>query len=205
MRADEASVAALKAVMSPHDGADERVDWAAVGQAWGVRFPADYMAFMATYGAGGIDEAFSVLAPEASTEPPEGSGFGSAAGETGIMRSIWSTEGGPTGVEAGPDSVIAWGVSCGADILGGLTVDEDPDKWPVLVWERHGSPNWQLYDCGMAEFLRRLFTGGFDRCPLSDASLWGEPSPHFVHWREEQRRIEERLDPYTGEPLSWSF
>ncbi|MFE7633517.1 MULTISPECIES: hypothetical protein [Kitasatospora] len=205
MEAGEASVAALKAVMSPHDGADEQVDWAAVGQAWGVRFPADYVAFMATYGAGGIDEAFGVLAPEASTAPPEGPGFGSAAGETAILRSLWSTEGGPAGVEAGPDSVIAWGVSCGADILGWLTVDDDPDRWPVLVWERHGSPNWQLYDCGMAEFLRRLFTEGFDRCPLSDASLWGDPSPHFVHWREERRRIEERLDPYTGEPLSWSF
>ncbi|GLW04645.1 hypothetical protein Slala05_82750 [Streptomyces lavendulae subsp. lavendulae] len=33
-----------------------------------------------------------------------------------------------------------------------------------------------------------------------DASLWGEHPPHFVHWREEQRRLESGIDPYTGEP-----
>ncbi|MFG2986407.1 hypothetical protein ACGFYQ_35025 [Streptomyces sp. NPDC048258] len=52
----------------------------------------------------------------------------------------------------------------------------------------------------MVEFLRRLFVEGFDKCPLSDASLWGERAPHFVHWREEQRRWESGIDPYTGEP-----
>ncbi|WP_327132404.1 hypothetical protein OG311_16380 [Streptomyces sp. NBC_01343] len=155
---------------------------------------------MSTYGAGGIDEALSVLTPEATTQPPAGPGFGSMAGETAIMRQIWATDGGPGGITASPDSVIAWGVSCGADILGWVTVDEDPDNWPVIVWERHGSPHWKIYDCGMVEFLRRLFAEGFVECPLSDTSLWGAPAPHFVHWREEQRRRESGIDPYTGEP-----
>ncbi|WP_212765743.1 hypothetical protein [Streptomyces sp. PKU-MA01144] len=200
MPSEGTALTALTTVMSPQEGADEQVDWGAMRRAWGVDFPSDYIAFMGTYGAGGIDDALSVLTPEASTQPPDGPGFGSMAGETAIMRQIWESEGGPDGVAAGPDHVLAWGVSCGADILGWLTVDEDPDKWPVIVRERHGWPHWKIYDCGMTEFLRRLFTKGFDDCPLSDASLWGEPTPHFLHWREEQRRWECGIDPYTGEP-----
>ncbi|MFD8081545.1 hypothetical protein ACFV4F_07585 [Kitasatospora sp. NPDC059722] len=203
MTTEEAPITALTAVMSPRDGADEQVDWTAVGQAWGVGFPSDYMAFMAVYGAGGVDESVGIHVPEATTQPPEGPGFGSMAGETAIMRRLWSDDGGPAGVDATPASVIAWGTSSGADMLGWLTTGSDPDTWPVLVWKRHGSPQWQIHDCGMTEFLRRLFTRDFADCPLSDASLWGDPSPHFVHWREERRRYEAGIDPYTGQLLPW--
>jgi hypothetical protein len=156
MPSGEAVLAALMAVMAPHDGADEQVEWDAMRRAWGVGFPSDYVAFMGLYGTGGIDGALSVLTPEASTKPLDGAGLGGMAAETANLRHI--------------------------------------------LWERHGWPHWKTYDCGMAEFLRRLFTRGFDACPLSDASLWGEPSPKFVHWREEQRRWESGIDPYTGEP-----
>ncbi|MCX4462469.1 SMI1/KNR4 family protein [Streptomyces sp. NBC_01728] len=200
MPPERTALAALTTVMPPHDGADEQVDWDAMRRAWGVGFPSDYIAFMSTYGGGGIDDVLGILTPEASTQPPDGPGFGSMSGETAIMRQTWQFEGGPDKVDASPDSVLAWGVSCGADILGWLTTDDNPDKWPVIVWERHGWPHWRIYDCGMAEFLRRLFTKGFEECPLSVVSLWGEPSPHFIHWREEQRRRESGIDPYTGEP-----
>ncbi|MFG2986406.1 hypothetical protein ACGFYQ_35020 [Streptomyces sp. NPDC048258] len=118
MPSGETHLAALLPVMPAHDGADEQVDWDELRQAWRVGFPSDYRAFMAAYGAGGIDDAFSVLTPEATAQPPDAAGFGSMAGETAIMRHIWATEGGPDGLTASPDSVIAWGVSCGADILG---------------------------------------------------------------------------------------
>lgn len=193
-------LAALIAVMPPDDGADEQVDWDAMRRAWGLAFPSDYVAFMATYGAGGIDDAFGVLAPEAAVEPTNGQELGSMSGETATTRRTWADEGGPDGAAAGPEAVLAWGVSCGADILGWLTVDDNPDRWPVIVWERHGRPHWKIYDFGMAEFLRRLFTKDFDECPLGDASLWGEPSPRFLHWREEQRRWDSGTDPCTGEP-----
>jgi hypothetical protein len=200
MPSGETVLAALMAVMPPDDGADEQVDWEAMRRAWGVGFPSDYIAFMGLYGAGGIDDVLGVLTPEASPKPLDGPGLAGMAAETANLRHMWETEGGPDGIDAGPDAVVAWGVSCGADVLGWLTVDDNPDNWPVILWERHGWPHWKTYDCGMAEFLRRLFARGFEACPLSDASLWGEPSPKFVHWREEQRRWESGIDPYTGEP-----
>lgn len=129
--------------MPPHDGADEQVDWDAIRRAWGVGFPSDYIAFMSTYGAGGIDDALSVVTPEASTQPADSPDLGGMAAETANMRHMWESDGGPNEVDAGPDSVVAWGVSCGADILGWLTLDHDPNKWPVVVWERHGWPHWK--------------------------------------------------------------
>ncbi|GGZ60962.1 hypothetical protein GCM10010387_63300 [Streptomyces inusitatus] len=192
---EHSPIAALMAVMSPHDGVDERIDWAAAGAEWGVSsFPADYRAFMAAYGSGGIDDAFSVLAPGGSKE------HGGMAEETGTLRLTWEREGGPAGVEATADRAVAWGVSCGADVLGWLTDDGDPDAWPVVVWERHGWPHWKVYDFGMAEFLRRVFAGEFPECPLSDASLWRESAPHFVNRRLEKERWDAGVNPYTGEP-----
>ncbi|MFD4833773.1 SMI1/KNR4 family protein [Streptomyces uncialis] len=199
MPSEETDLAAIQAVMPSHDGADEQVDWDAMRRGWRVGFPSDYRAFMAVYGAGDIGGALGVLTPE-GTAAPDDTGIGTMPGETATMRHLWQPEGGPAGVDADPGSVLAWGVSCGADILGWLTADEDPDRWPVVVWERHGWPHWKMYDCGMVEFLRRLFAQGFDECPLSDASLWGEPAPHFIHWREIDRRRAAGIDPYTGEP-----
>lgn len=85
-----------------HDGADEQVDWDALRGAWRVGFPSDYRAFMTTYGAGGIDDAFSVLTPEAATQPAFGQELGSMAGETATMRHLWATEGGPDGTTMRP-------------------------------------------------------------------------------------------------------
>lgn len=85
MPSEEIHLTALLSVMSAHDGADEQVDWDELRRAWRVGFPSDYRAFMAAYGAGGIDDAFGVLTPEATTQPPEGPGIGSMAGETAGM------------------------------------------------------------------------------------------------------------------------
>ncbi|MFF8960257.1 SMI1/KNR4 family protein [Streptomyces sp. NPDC014894] len=197
---EESPLSALMAVMSPRDGADDRVDWAAAREEWGVSFPSDYIAFMAAYGSGGIDDAFSVLAPALAEDSPWNAEYDGMAAETRNLRFTWRRERPPEGVAADPDRLIAWGVSCGADILGWVTDDGDPDAWPVVVWERHGSPTWKVYDMGMAEFLRRVFRRGFPECPLSDLSLWGEPAPHFVHWRVERQRWESGFNPYTGKP-----
>ncbi|WP_406466421.1 hypothetical protein OH738_39900 [Streptomyces hirsutus] len=75
----------------------------------------------------------------------------------------------------------------------------NPDQWPVIVWRGHGNPRWALFNCGRAEFLRRLVTAEFDACPLSDLSLWGRVGA-FVHHEEQERRFHAGLDPMTGEP-----
>ncbi|MFE3387062.1 hypothetical protein [Streptomyces anulatus] len=64
---------------------------------------------------------------------------------------------------------------------------------------RDGFSRWTSYECGMVEFLRRVFSGELEACPLSDATLWGTGAQKFVHWKEE-RRLLSGVDPWTGEP-----
>ncbi|MFF0551956.1 SMI1/KNR4 family protein [Streptomyces sp. NPDC004311] len=186
----------LLSIMPPTCGADERVDWRAVEQGWGTTFPSDYVAFMATYGAGGVSDGFSIVRPEAPTEE-----FSQAmGGETANARGVWEPEPASYGPGTSRLPVIAWGVSVGADIACWLTEGSDPDQWPVAVWKRHGSTPWTVYDCGMTEFLRRVFLRELADCPFSDSALWGAASPRFIHWREEQRQWDLGIDPWTGEP-----
>ncbi|MFG3495378.1 SMI1/KNR4 family protein [Streptomyces sp. NPDC047928] len=190
-------VTALAEIMPPEHGADEQVDWAAAEARWGTRFPADYRAFMALYGGGGINGEAGVLLPlpEPGIQWPPGD----IAEETANARRAWRAQGHRSGLDIDPDDILAWGVTAGPDILCWLTADPDPDRWPVLVAGRHTPSPFMLHDCGMAEFLRRLLTDEFDDSAVSIV-FWDGTPPRFVHWREEQRRWLAGLDPVTGEP-----
>lgn len=80
-----------------------------------------------------------------------------------------------------------------------LILGPDPDKWPVAVWER-GWSRWTVFDCGMAEFLLKLFRAELDKNPLGDVALWDNASPLFISDAEEQRLRDSGVDPWTGEP-----
>jgi hypothetical protein len=192
------AVQELLQIMPADHGADEQLDWPLVEEALGVRLPSDYMSFMAVYGGGGIgDGGLGVLTPLSVDYPqwdPE-----SIQSLTPTLRYIWDVKDGVPGVSLGPDAVLAWGFGANANDLGWLMAGPDPDNWPVVAARRHGSPYLAMFDCGMVDFIRRLMLAEFDECPLSDASLWGRPSP-FVHWREQQRRWLAGLNPATGEP-----
>jgi hypothetical protein len=172
-------------IMPAQHGADEEVDWGAVEVQLGTRLPADYRAFMAAYGGGGIDNLV-VLVPLPVDYPQWDPG--NIVDTTPRLRELWEMDAGVPGTVFGADAVLAWGTGCNANELGWLMTSSDPDQWPVVVWRRHENPRWALFECGMAEFLRRLMLAEFDECPLSDLSLWGRVAP-FVHWREQQRRF----------------
>ncbi|WP_180686302.1 MULTISPECIES: hypothetical protein [Streptomyces] len=181
-------LARLLSVMRTDQGEDEQVDWEALRSAWGFGFPSDYVAFMSHYGAGGIDDSFSVLVPN----EPDDVGQGGVAGETRNAIGLWT---------AGTAHVLAWGVTVAADIICWKTEHEDPDRWPILVWRRQkSSPRWVEYDLPMSGFLCGLFFQEFDDCPLSDSTLWGSRSPRFINHRQEQRLYDAGIDPWTGEP-----
>ncbi|MFD5393545.1 hypothetical protein ACFWJW_04860 [Streptomyces sp. NPDC127097] len=143
----------------------------------------------------GTAELLSILSPL-----PTGDGRQTSISDlTADLRHLWDMDGGVPGIALDADRVLPWGSGCNANELGWLMTGSDPDLWPVVVWRRHGSPHWALFECGMAEFLRRLMTAEFDECPLSDLSLWGRVGT-FVHVREQERRFHAGLDPLTGEP-----
>ncbi|MER6066866.1 SMI1/KNR4 family protein [Streptomyces sp. NPDC001792] len=189
-------IAALKQVVPTAHGVDERIDWSAVEEIWGTRFPADYVAFMEAYGAGQLSGEVGIVLPVPRPDAySDGSGLRQ---ETANARGTWEMLGGRAALDVDPDSILAWGVTSGADIYCWLTTGNDPDLWPVLVCGRHTNPHLQVHPFGMAEFLHRLLTDEEFQEETISVVLPREPS--FINWREQQRRWEAGLDPSTGEP-----
>ncbi|MEV7599005.1 hypothetical protein AB0O91_16630 [Kitasatospora sp. NPDC089797] len=187
----------LLELMPPHEGAGEAGDWAVVEQAWGFRFPRDYIEFITRYGQGGIEDCISVLAPD-ELVPPDAPQPG-MRGMTEEARWLFEEDGEPTDEVRSAEQIVAWGGSCTADTLGWLTTGDDPDAWPVLVLGRNGGAP-RVYDMGMVEFLRAMLRAEIDPCPVGITDAWGCASPRFVHWRLERQRRRDRLDPLTGAP-----
>lgn len=177
--------------MPSHPGAGETVDWDAVEASWGTAFPSDFKEFMAEYGAGTIDDYLSVLLAE-----PRG-GFGGVPAYMGMAEESRNAEDMWRSGSCTP-RLITWGLDSSADILCWRADGGDPDRWPVMVWSRHGG-RWSEYPGGMTEFLCRVFRAEFDRCPLGDLSLWGAASPRFLHREEQQRLRDLGIDPWTGD------
>jgi hypothetical protein len=198
---NDAELEPLLDLMPPPDDAGHDVEWAAAEAKLRRPLPADYRAFISVYSGGSIGGYLSVLLPV----PAQGPVWAQPgiAGETRNLRMARRHASDLPDSELPAESLLCWGVgSAEPDLLGWVTTDPDPDRWPVLVHPRHvspGAPKWVRYDCGMVAFLARLLRGEFDECPLSDEALWGRPAP-YVHWRLQQQRWQDGLDPITGQP-----
>ncbi|MFC8451288.1 SMI1/KNR4 family protein [Kitasatospora sp. NPDC057223] len=193
----------LSQILSPENGADERVDWAAARVSWGADFPEDYRAFMAVFGSGSVSDEMDILAPA-----PVGSSLVASMAEvTADARHAWAMEGRLSDLDVDPDHILPWGVTSGPDLLCWLTTAEDPDCWPVLVIGRHTRPMFMVYPFGMTEFLSRLLgedSTAWERWPLSiGRPLWVNPAASFVHWQVQESRWQAGLDPATGQPSTY--
>ncbi|MBL0885493.1 hypothetical protein [Myceligenerans indicum] len=192
--AGHTQVDALLAVMPAEHGHDEGFDWDVVEATLGHRLPADYKAFMGTYGSGAI--------PGLSIEPPVrpdgypyrngGMGEGTANLRDTFEEDPPGYDPMPEGLEA-EEQLVAWGFGHDdPDLYGWIMTGDDPDAWPVVVWRRHCMPGLVRFDLRMAEFLRRLVTADLDEIPGSNDAAWGNRGP-FVGWREARRRWEAGL------------
>ncbi|MFE2140492.1 SMI1/KNR4 family protein [Streptomyces sp. NPDC059456] len=176
------AVAALAELMPVTGGVDEQVDWREVEAAWGTRFPSDYVRFMEVYGSGVISDGISILLPSLRAD-----GYPYTAGpglqdETEIAREAWEMCRDEADFDVDPESIVAWGVTSGADIYCWVTTDDDPDRWPVLMYGRC-TDDMQLFPLGMAEFLHRLLGDAVFREGKINIVLQDEVS--FVNWRNE--------------------
>ncbi len=182
---DLTGIEALRQLLPPPSGAGEKIDWQAAEARWGTAFPRDYMAFMAVYGVGDLGteedpDQVGVLSPF----PTGGYEFSPQdfEDETGNARLTWEEEGpDQDDLDLDPEHILAWGGSDSADIFCWLTSDPDPEKWPVLLFARHGSVTCEVVPCGMAEFLRRLLVNEHASYKIDFT-----PAPRFVHWRTKR-------------------
>ncbi|MFC8360261.1 SMI1/KNR4 family protein [Streptomyces griseorubiginosus] len=185
---------ALVAMMPPRAGGGLEVDWTAVENAWGKEFPADYKKVIARYGDVLVGDYLQVISPttitpETCDEPgaPRG-GMGFITADT---RDTWmDTE--PTGIDAEPDDLVAWGAASSADLFCWLTLGE-PDTWPVVVFS-HDDDTWVKYDFGMTEFLVRVLLAQAGVEAMSDTPLWGERNPTYINSAEHRHAREVGTD-----------
>ncbi|MEU1412537.1 hypothetical protein [Streptomyces sp. NPDC005731] len=144
------------------------MNWRAAEEALGAGLPSDYKAFMSVYGAGDIGE-LGILGPLPvdflQWDP------GNIPDSAPAFRALWDRDGGVPGIVADGGSALPWGSGCNANELGWLTLDSDPDSWPVVAWRRqisYGDTRWELFDCGMVDFLVKMMRAEFDECPLDE-------------------------------------
>ncbi|MFE5734908.1 hypothetical protein ACFQ7A_28860 [Streptomyces sp. NPDC056528] len=188
-------VETLRQLMPPRAAPEAPVDWAAVEASWGTEFPSDYRAFMEVWGPGAIDGFFQIQAPEPKAEEPA-SPYGGMLLETLTAEDVWTSSGKEPALEGTRPRLISWGSDAAADIVCWDASDDDPSAWPVLVYNR-GKGVWQRHDCGMVEFLVRVLRAEFPANPLSDLSLWGRHPARLLSESEEERLLEQGLDPWT--------
>jgi hypothetical protein len=183
-----------------HEGgsAGDEVDWATAAASLDVAsFPTDYQAFVAAFGAGSFEDSLFVSIPR----PGQSAAPLTVARLPAEILQSEALEDWQRTVNADRhrlEDMLVWGETNGADALCWVASHPDPDRWPVAVWARHGG-GWAVYECGMTEFIKRILQGDFTECPLSVTTLWRKGTARFLNFREEERFLDEGVDPWTGE------
>lgn len=175
--------------------AGDVVDWEAAAAEFDVPgFPADYREFVGIFGAGSLEDNVFVSIPRLGDQVKPLTIC--RIRESQLVSGDWdSWQDSWTAPRPDPREMIAWGGTAGADSLFWVAKGDDPDRWPVAVWERHGG-GWALYECGMVEFILRVLQADFKRCPFSDISVWGKGGARFLNFRDEDRLWDEGIDPW---------
>lgn len=190
-----AAMASLTRVLScigPTCG--DSIDWGAAERMYGTSFPADYRAFVATFGSGTIESMVVVSTPAVSSAESQMLKVSrlseTALADNGVNRWAPADRG-----RYRLEDLLIWGGTAAADTLCWITTDPDPDRWPVAVYTRMNL-EWTVYPCGMAEFLLELLRNRWQPWPISDTSLQGEVNPRFLHEKDEAAAYEAGLDPW---------
>lgn len=185
-----------------HEGgaAGDTVDWQAAAAELGVEsFPSDYREFVAAFGAGSFEDTLFVSIPRPGN-PTASLTVGRLPDDVLESESMsgWQDSGARSRRVLA--DMLVWGQTNGADALCWVTSDPDPERWPVAVWARQDG-GWAVHECGMAEFVLRVLRSDFDECPLSVTTLWGRGTARFLNFRDEERILDEGVDPWTGESM----
>jgi hypothetical protein len=195
--AEPSELETLLGLMPPVTDSDTEVDWDRMAESWGRPFPFAYRRFIEIYGAGSIQANLAISQPE-TKGPPDDDADGMRA-DTALAEVLWAESRKAPDLSGATPRLITWGVDSSGDHLCWDATDEDPERWPVLVFNR-GDSMWRRYDCGMVDFIVRVLQADFPECPLGDLSIWGRKSATFLTRSEYMRRLREGLDPCTGGP-----
>jgi hypothetical protein len=156
----------------PPPGRPDPVDWAAVQASLGTALPADYKAYVDTYGLGCVGELFWVLHPAGT---PDRLNLGDQWAAAREPAPLLTPPPRPLGRVPGL-------LPCAIDEDGGVlhwhADGPDPDRWTVVYRDEDGGA-WQPYDLGLVGFLLAVFTGDLPELGYAEAGYLTRP-PTFT-------------------------
>jgi len=188
-----APLEALSRLLPPPAGPVAGPPWERSKAECGFEFPTDYRAFVERYGGGkilvGPDEwPVTVMSPcSVPWAPGRPSGFAEYMFqvenlELGHEMNQWD---GPDSADwtgpyypdlPEPGGLLPWGHSPDGDTLYWSTVDQDPERWPVVMLAR-GPAVVLPFDGGMVDFLLAVLGGEHF------ASQW--MTDPVIRWRQD--------------------
>ena len=193
---------ALKRILPPPPAEIVSPPWSDSMVRVGFAFPEDYREFVGAYGGGVISTPR--VSPDLAIAIPHAerrTGFEHAGFEGFIERHLRDYG---DFLAAEEDSglhdfqvnsypplggLLAWGETSNSDMFFWLTSNASPDKWPVVVFERHPGI-FVTHGGGMVEFLVDLLEG---RNHASAMMRGGPPA-----WRMNSDWVREGLDITAG-------
>jgi hypothetical protein len=160
----------LMAMMPPPVTRPTAVPWHLAPGEVGFQFPDDYRDFTDLYGSGLINDQLLIWTPslkwDTVREGDAREGFASLAagppsGLGDYLTELHEDEPDENPYPVYPDEggLLAWGNDYSANHFFWLTGDPDPNKWPVVAWNRSGY--WDRFDGGFGEFLVASLSGEF--------------------------------------------
>lgn len=158
-----------RAVTSADEPAEPPVDWDATESAIGLRLPADYKAYIDTYGVAAINKLLSVRHPAVEKgaynllKAPD-----NWRGQNDLKQYLKShLTAPPLLLGIGRNRLMLCADGEGQQLYWNTT-DDDPDKWPVVLGDDSGMA-WLEYDMTLVEFLLALFTGRLPELGFEEA------------------------------------
>ncbi|MFC5910343.1 SMI1/KNR4 family protein [Streptacidiphilus monticola] len=158
----------LAGMMPPPATRPSAAPWDLAPAEVGFQFPDDYRDFADLYGAGLVNDQLLIWTPSLKRDKVrEGDarkGFaslveGAPSGISDYLAELHEEEPEENPYPMYPDEegLIAWGNDYSGNHFIWLTGDADPNKWPIISWNRSGY--WFRFDGGFGDFLVANLTG----------------------------------------------
>ena len=171
--------------------AGSRLGWPALESAVGTRFPTEFRELVESLPPGQFQVPLSILHPGAYESPQAYAE--EVGGYARLLRDDADLTGFPYPIYPDPGGVVPWGVVGFDHTLCWLRDGDDPDRWPVVVCDRHLS-SWDVYRLGTAEFLTAVLTLPSPIEPLAYIAEANQP-PRFVSRSGETVPASREPDP----------
>ena len=158
-------------LVPPPDPPPDPVDWAAVTRRLGTRLPADYRAYVDTYGLGCVGGLFWVLHPDGAPDRLNLADQWAAARDPAAGARLLTAPPYPLGRV--PGGLVPCAVDEDAGLLYWHTGPPDPDRWTVVYRDEDGD-SWLPYPLGLVGFLRAVVTGGLPELGFGAAGYFAD-------------------------------